>query len=245
MSALVAVPDLPLVPFLSQSPDALASIDVDHPDGQSELKHGTPHPKQAVPERIGRGQHISNLQEGDWDLESGASKGNEHEPEDPAPMAHDPKAEQGDQHENADQEQRHWNRIAVSRRGRERERLGVDRRISEIHHHQAEGSEHEKGDHAHLQAHPDGRMRRCLHSCVVSFPGCRPSNSREVRTSGSSSQRWAITSSPSNWSVSRPKSRPAMARTVRGTSMLRTCPAPRCAWKERSATVKVGTRTCW
>src|SRR5258706_592841 len=60
-----------------------------------------------------------------------------------------------------------------------------------------------------------------LFRSVVSFPGCRPSNSREVRTSGSSSLRWAITSSPSNWSVSRPKSRPAMARTVRGTSMLR------------------------
>jgi hypothetical protein len=55
-------------------------------------------------------------------------------PEEPTPMAHDPKAEQGDQHENTDQEQRHWNRIAVSRRGCERERLGIDRWISEIHH---------------------------------------------------------------------------------------------------------------
>src|SRR6266702_5804613 len=155
-------------------------------------------------------------------------------------MAHDTKKEQGDQHENADQEQRHWNRIAVSRRGRERERLGVDRRISEIHHHQAEGSEDEKGDHAHLQAHPDGRMRWCLHSCVVSFPGCRPSNSREVRTSGSSSQRWAITSSPSNCNVNRPKIIPAIERTVRGTSMLRICPAALCAWKECSATIIVG-----
>ncbi len=152
-------------------------------------------------------------------------------------MAHDPKAEQGDQHENTDQEQRHWNRIAVSRRGCERERLGVDRWISEIHHQQAEGSKDEKGDHGLLQAYSHGMTSRYLHSCVVSFPGCKPSNSSDVRISGSSSQRWAITSSPSNWNVSRPKSMPAMARTVRATSMLHTCPVALCAWKERSATV--------
>src|SRR6266566_2469090 len=160
-------------------------------------------------------------------------------------MANDPKAEQGDQHENTDQEQRHWNRIAVSRRGCERERLGIDRWISEIHHKQAEGSEDEKGDHGPLQAYSRRMTSRFLHSCVVSFPGCKPSNSREVRTSGSSSQRWAITSSPSNWSVSSPKSRPAIARAVRDTSRLCTCPAPRCVRKECSATVKVGTSTCW
>src|SRR5260370_41389119 len=160
-------------------------------------------------------------------------------------MANDPKAEQGDQHENTDQEQRHWNRIAVSRRGCERERLCIDRWISEIHHQQAEGSEDEKGDHSSLQAYSRGMMSRFLHSCVVSFPGCKPSNSREVSTSGSSSQRWAMTSSPSNWSVRRPRSSPAMARTVRGTSMLWTCPVPRCSWKACSAIVKVGTRTCW
>src|SRR5260370_31729242 len=170
MSALVAVPDLPLVPFLSQGPDALASIDVDHPDGQSELNHGDPHPKQAVPERIGRGQHISNLQEGSWDLESGTGKGNQHEPEDPAPMAHDPKDEQGDHGENADQKQRHRNRIAVSRRGRERKRLDVDRWISDIHHQQAEGSKNEKGDDSYLQAHPNEMMSRCLHWGWSPFP---------------------------------------------------------------------------
>src|SRR5215472_2549262 len=160
-------------------------------------------------------------------------------------MAHDPKAEQGDQHENTDQEQRHWNRIAVSWRGRERERLCIDRWISEIHHQQAEGSKDEKGDQGPLQAYSHGMTSRYLHSCVVSFPGCRPSNSREVRTSGSSSHRCAITSSPSNGRVSRPNSRPGIERTVRDTSMLRTCPALRCAWKECSATVKVGNSTCW
>src|SRR6266508_2329709 len=155
--------DLPLGPFLSQSPYPLVSIDVDHPDGQSELNHGNTHPKQAIPERISSGQHASNLQEDNGDLEGGAAKGNQHEPEDPAPMAHDPKDEQGDHGENADQKQRHRNRIAVSRRGRERERVGVDRWISDIHHKQAEGSEDEEGDHGHLQAPPNGMMRRCLH----------------------------------------------------------------------------------
>src|SRR6266705_5098788 len=98
------------MPFLSQSPYTLVSIDVDHPDGQSEFNHGNPHAKQAVPERIRRGQNISNLQESHWDLEGGAGKGHQHELEDPAEISHNPKDEQGDQHANADQKKRHWNR---------------------------------------------------------------------------------------------------------------------------------------
>src|SRR5581483_2996818 len=144
-------------------------------------------------------------------------------------MAHDPKDEQGDHGKDTNQKQCHWNGIAVSRRRGERERLHVDRWGSDIYHQQAEGSEDEKGDDGHLQAHSHGTKSWCLHSCGVSFPGCRPSNNREVRTSGSSSHRWTITSSPISWSVSSPKSRPAMARTVRGTSMLRICPVVLCA----------------
>jgi hypothetical protein len=68
-------------------------LDVDHPDSQSELNHGNPYAKQAVPERIRRGQHAGHLQESDWDVEGGAGKGHQHEPEDPAPMAHNPKDE--------------------------------------------------------------------------------------------------------------------------------------------------------
>src|SRR5258708_39501111 len=81
--------NLPLMPFLSQSPDTLVSIDVDHPDGQGELKGGTPHPKQAVPKRIRRGQHISNLQDGNCDLGSGTVKGKQHELVEPASMVHE------------------------------------------------------------------------------------------------------------------------------------------------------------
>ena len=59
-----------------QSPDTRVSIAVDDPDGQSELKGGNTHPKQAVPERISGGQHAGHLQEGDGDMEGGAGKGN-------------------------------------------------------------------------------------------------------------------------------------------------------------------------
>jgi hypothetical protein len=74
--------NLPLMPFRALRPDTCVWIGRDHPDGQSELNHGTPHPKQVVPERIGRWQHPSNLQESNWDLEGGEGCGHQHEPED-------------------------------------------------------------------------------------------------------------------------------------------------------------------
>jgi hypothetical protein len=66
----------------------------------------------------------------------------------PAKIPHDSNDEQGDHGKNADHKQRHRNRIAISRRGPERERLCIDRWIGKIYYQQAEGSEDEKGDHA-------------------------------------------------------------------------------------------------
>src|SRR5579875_1201279 len=75
-------------------------IDVDHPDGQSNLNHSNTYPQQAVPERIGRGQRANNLQERGWEMERGTGKNDQHEPEEPAPMPHPPKDKHGDHGKN-------------------------------------------------------------------------------------------------------------------------------------------------
>jgi hypothetical protein len=45
---------------------------------------------------VSSGQRAGHLQVGDWDLEGGAGKGHQHEPEDESANGARPKGEQGD-----------------------------------------------------------------------------------------------------------------------------------------------------
>src|SRR5947207_9095336 len=181
-------------------------IGLDHPEGKTQLSEPDPPSKEAIPDRIGIGKNAQELQPVNWDLNDRAGKGQENPPEEPAPTVEHPvhqHAEQGDQ---GTQKQEHRPGVTRGRHPPGPEGGGIDRWLDGKNDQQARPEQAHVHDECFFQQ-LDGSRRCASHGFFPwwgASPGCKPSNSRKVSTSGSSSQRWAITSSTSNWSVRRP-----------------------------------------
>src|SRR5450755_753447 len=147
-TALLCVPAC----LLSQGPYSILSIDLEHPDRQSNFQKRYAHPTQAVPGREGIGNNSRQLQDRCRNRQDGETEGNQQEPEVLSQEAEDTENHDSDKRQKSNQKQRDEKRIALCWRRGEHERSRVDGWRNSIEHDHKQSTPHEKGHQCLFQS---------------------------------------------------------------------------------------------
>src|SRR5579885_3062172 len=106
--------------------------DAPHPNSNDDLKAGNTHTIQAIPRRKKLRENAQQLQERHWNIQKASAKGDQNQPEEPAPMAPNADNQHTDKRQYPHEKQRYqqWMR-SIPRL--QREYLHINSRINSVH----------------------------------------------------------------------------------------------------------------